>query len=569
VALADLAERSRVASVARGNETRKSLLTPFGSPLSISIELPGAPRLRTGIAIDGSAGTPGVLFRIDVGERDETETVFEERLPREEGSEWRDREVDLSRWSGRRVTLTFRADPPERLARRPERLKQARGRVTPVWGTPVVAPRDGAGALRSVILVSLDCVRADHTSVHGYPRETTPRLARFAEDGVVFEQAMSAAPSTLPSHMTMFSGLTPALHGASKWTGLSPAVEVLPEILDQRGFETHAVVSAPYLHPGFGFDRGFDSYLTKIDARADGVVDAAIEKLAFARGSDFFLFLHVFDAHWPYDPPASYRERFAPRPRDISALLDLVKLDRPPRDQGDVQAMKDLYDAEIAYTDGEFGRFLDELDARGLYEGSLILVTADHGETFYEHGHWQHSRTLYDELLHVPLVVKWPGNRLFGRSGSIASHVDILPTVLADLGLVPDEALRGVDLAGLAGREESSRAAVSEYVWLLPEGIRARFSFRTREHRYIATVTAREWKDISIDSLDGEELYATSDAREERDLANSEEDIVRRFRETLSSYLAEVRRRREVRGETRTLDEETERRLRSLGYVYN
>jgi arylsulfatase A-like enzyme len=284
-------------------------------------------------------------------------------------------------------------------------------------------------------------------------------------------------------------------------------------------------------------------------------------------GSDFFLFLHVFDPHWPYNSPESHRERFAPRPVDISALLDLVKRGAPPRSDEDVRAMESLYDAEIAYTDGEVGRFLEELRKRGLYERSLIVLTADHGETFYEHGHWQHSRTLYDELLHVPLIVKFPGGEPKGRASSIASHIDILPTVLAGLGLAERDDLRGVDLRKLAGRETASRMAVSEYVWLLPEGIRARFSFRTREHRYVATLVAAGWDALSIEALEAEELYSTVDGLEERNLAVAEADVARRFRETLAGYLGEVRTRR--KGDLRVLDEETERRLRSLGYVYN
>jgi hypothetical protein len=229
LSLADLAEDSRVARIALGDETRKSLLTPFGAPLTLSIVLPSKPRLRSAIAIQAADGASSeVDFSVEVEDGGVVSKVFRERLLAAHGASWRERDIDLGAWAGKEVRLTFRADPPDRLTRRPARLAEVKERVVPLWGTPTVAsgaaPREG----RSIVLISLDCVRADHTSVYGYPRETTPRLARFAEDGVVFEQAMTTAPSTLPAHMSMFSGLTPRLARASNRA--RPEIDVLPGI---------------------------------------------------------------------------------------------------------------------------------------------------------------------------------------------------------------------------------------------------------------------------------------------------------------------------------------------------
>jgi arylsulfatase A-like enzyme len=366
----------------------------------------------------------------------------------------------------------------------------------------------------------------------------------------------------------MFSGLTPAFHGASKWTNLDPSIEVLPQILDRMGYETHAVVSAPYLAPSFGLARGFDSYLTRFGSRADEIVNAAIDRLDLSQGANRFLFVHIFDPHWPYVPPERFRDRFGPPPSDISALIDKIKAEERPKSDVEISELMKLYDAEIAHADEQIGRLIDELDRRDLYRNALVIVTADHGEAFFDHGHWQHSRSLYEELLHVPLIVKWPGNQPRGRAPSIASHVDILPTILAETGSKSKvgEEVSGIDLKELVGRTTSSRTAVSESVWFLSEGIRARFSFRTLEYRYIASLLADRVDELAIDRIESEELYSVADSREERNLAASEADRTRRFREALADYLEGVRGRRD--GGRRVLDEATEERLRSLGYVY-
>ncbi len=168
------------------------------------------------------------------------------------------------------------------------------------------------------------------------------------------------------------------------------------------------MVTGAYLSQSFGFERGFRVYRFLNDPGAETTIDAALELLRRARGRSQFLWVHLFDPHWPYLPPKNLMERFGPRPADLSGLLQNVSRQHEPPANGEaVQRAIDLYDAEILYTDRELGRLLDELESTGLYDRSLILVVGDHGEAFHEHGLWQHTLTLYDEMIRIPLIVKW------------------------------------------------------------------------------------------------------------------------------------------------------------------
>jgi len=182
------------------------------------------------------------------------------------------------------------------------------------------------------------------------------------------------------------------------------------------------------------------------------------------------LFVHVFDPHWPYLPPTEFLESFAPRPPDISFLYDMVRDGHPPSKPLHIQQVKDLYDAEIAYADREIGRLLDGIREMGLYDRSLIIITADHGEAFWDHGTWGHTSTLYDEVIRVPLIVKWPNSIVKGRFSPQVSQTDIFPTLLNEAGIDPPESW-GIDLyRQMEGSDASTarRNMVSEVSWRSP-----------------------------------------------------------------------------------------------------
>ena len=208
-------------------------------------------------------------------------------------------------------------------------------------------------------------------------------------------------------------------------------------MLSEAGYQTDAVVTGAYLSQTYGFERGFDLYRLDHRAPAEKTVEQAIELLQRSAGRDQFLFVHFIDAHWPYEPPEEFVERFGPRPADLAGLLRKVVDNNPPSNAEETERVAALYDAEIASADEAVGRLLEDLKARGVYDRSLIILTADHGEAFFDHGHWQHSKTLYEELIRIPLIVKWPGQSPKGRVSAQVSQVDIFPTVLAAAGVEP------------------------------------------------------------------------------------------------------------------------------------
>ncbi|HEY7697001.1 MAG TPA: sulfatase, partial [Vicinamibacteria bacterium] len=423
--------------VTLGRETRTALMPPLPSRLGFDVELPPGASLRFGIAVSalGAEVSPAhVEFRVRLDYGDETDTVFEGIVRRREPNRFFDHEVDLSRWSGRRVRLTLDTSSPN-----PKDLP-----MVPYWVHPVVVGSEKILRAPNVILISLDCVRADHLGAYGYERETSPRLDELAKEAVVFENATSISSYTHPTHLAMLTGLPPSINGVSRWRKPDSSVAYLPEILSRAGYRTNGIVSGPLLSQSFGFERGFDVYHAFHDeTRAPELAKAALEMLHRGRGQPQFLFLHFFDAHWPYWPGDELTTRFGPLSTDTSGLLYKVRNQIPPANKEEVRHMMDLYDAEIVYVDREVGRFLDELKNAGMYENSLIIVTADHGEAFLEHGFWEHGQTLYQEMVHVPLLVKWPGEPAPRRVASLVSQADLFPTILEAAGIPPAETAYG------------------------------------------------------------------------------------------------------------------------------
>jgi arylsulfatase A-like enzyme len=317
----------------------------------------------------------------------------------------------------------------------------------------------------NIVLISIDSLRPDHLGAYGYRRPTSPNIDRIAGEGLLFENAYSVTSWTLPSHLTMLSGLYPEEHAiVDDGLRLSPRVELLPELLARRGYRSAAVISGPYLNSRFGYAQGWESYddslapADKIQLRSreaaslvssEAVHDRAVQLLDSLRGGPFFLFLHYFDVHYDYLPPPPFATAFDPA---YSGPIDgrlvetglLAATDWSPPDLAHLVA---LYDGEIAWVDHWIGEFDRELRERGLDRSTLLVVTADHGEEFFEHGRLGHRQNLYDTTLQVPLVVRLPDRRFAGaRVAAPASLVDLAPTIARAARAEPRSTLRGRDL---------------------------------------------------------------------------------------------------------------------------
>ena len=554
------------APITIAEETRRSLVPPLPSRLTFTVDVPFDPGLRFGIGVF-TFGRPiletAVEFNLFLGEQE----VFAGVVGRAKPNVWLDHEVDLSRWEGQTVRLTFETKQKDRARESPgDRPALA------LWGNPVLSSRSAQSEHPNVVLVSIDCLRADHVGAYGYSRDTTPRIDAFAADGVLFETAVSTSSWTLPTHMSMFTGLPPSIHGATKTRKLDETVPYLPEQLAEAGYRVDGLVSVPTLSQEFGFDRGFHTYRFLFNARAADTVDAAVDLLRRWDGQSHFLFLHLIDAHWPYSPPREFRTQFDSRPPDISGLLQRVFDDVPPRGQEEIDQAVNLYDGEIAYVDRQLGRFFDEMKETGLYESSLIVLTADHGEAFFEHGYWKHTQTLYEEMVRVPLIVKWPGDSPTGRVSALVSQVDVSPTVLAAVGL--ESVSRWArDLREYVEETNIERSVVSEVSWpgLPTRPARLKVALRSERHKYIATLEGSALEDLDIETIRDEELYdLQDDPAEAVNLAPHSEATLRSFRQGLEAYLAEAKQSRSTRrGQEVVMDELLQERLETLGYIDN
>ena len=327
--------------------------------------------------------------------------------------------------------------------------------------------RNDAVEIDGVVLVSIDTLRADHLGSYDYDSETSPFLDELADSGVLFEQAVSSAPWTLPAHATLLTGLEPSTHRAvDADSAISASAVTAAEIFREAGFATAGFVTAWFVSERYGFGRGFDTFQDlsrssrrpRQKVRAARVVDQALDWLGSLEGRPFFLFLHLYDVHYDYDPPGEIRELFdtgytGKRRRYQSYRYYRKHPLRPKRLAQEIA----LYDGEIRYVDGELRRFWKSLAALGQRDGTLLIVTSDHGEEFFERGSWGHAHTLFDEQVRVPLIVAGPGVARGTRVTRQVRHVDLLPTLIETLGLRGPEGLAGLSFLPLVtGRGEPS-----------------------------------------------------------------------------------------------------------------
>lgn len=300
---------------------------------------------------------------------------------------------------------------------------------------------------RSVLLICLDTVRADHLGSYGYAtRPTTPHLDALAETGLVFTDVVAASGWTKPSVPSYFTGTPPAVHGVYEGSTrrggelstdvLGDEAETLAERFAERGHATAAFVRNAQLAPGSGMDQGFELY---VDEAGDAVqiVDQALAWLDARVDGPFFLYLHILDAHWPYHVPDAAAERFAEpgvlerfRSADWKQLRDSINAGEVPIDAEQEAELLALYDGALAYADAQIGRLLEGLESRQLRERTVISVVSDHGEEFLEHGRIGHGHGLYETLTDVPWIVAGPGVPAREVTTPV-SLLDLGPTLLA------------------------------------------------------------------------------------------------------------------------------------------
>jgi arylsulfatase A-like enzyme len=398
----------------------------------------------------------------------------------------------------------------------------------------------------NVLVISLDTTRADRLGVYGCSQVATPTLDRLAREGVLFRHAMSVAPLTLPAHTSLFTGLNPSRHGVRDNASfvLEAGQTTLAERLRAGGFRTGAFVASYVLNSDRGLNQGFETYSDdmhdravrmpqsdeELQLRGDLVVNRALSWLNREPSSKFFAWVHLYDAHAPYNPPEPYRTRYAGHP----------------------------YLGEIAFLDNQVKRIVNFLEERSLLDRTLIVVIGDHGEGLGEHGEPMHGLFLYESVLHVPLIIRVPHDRMRRRQvDALVRTIDVMPTVLDLLGESESKNLDGTSLVPLltGAARDLDLAAYAETMY-------PRYRFGWSDLHAIRS------GHMKLIAAPRSELYDLDGDPDERvNLYQQEPEIVRQ----LSAKLRGLDKASDVSAQSQTppadVDPERAERLKSLGYV--
>lgn len=418
----------------------------------------------------------------------------------------------------------------------------------------------------SVILVSIDTLRADHLGAYGYGKETSPEIDRFARESVVFENCQSQSVSTLASHASMMTSQLLSHHGAyfARGLRLPSRVPTIASLLKLRGYRTASFNDGGQIAPEFGLASGFDVYEHmdkdfKIDKLVfERIVQSADAWLDHNGAAKFFLFLHTYETHAPYTPKpgilavfdAGYSGPLPPEtPEDLIARINRGEVPLSDSDKAHIVA---TYDAEIRSMDASFGALVRSLEARGWLDKTILVFTSDHGEEFGEHELMAtHSNTLFREQVHVPLIVRLPGGRLGGRRiGDLVRSIDIAPTIFALLGIAESPSFEGSSLVpSMRGRGPSGTV----------------FSISQRD--MLETYRSEFWsiRDGRWKLYNGRLYDLAADPGETRDVSASRPDIRALFRRRALRLLPPPAAL--GASEPANVGEETRKRLKALGYV--
>src|SRR6266536_2484526 len=405
----------------------------------------------------------------------------------------------------------------------------------------------------NVVVITIDTLRPDHLGCYGYKQIHTPNIDALAPDGIRFERAYTSVPVTLPSHTTIFTGTYPTFSGMHDFAGnkLSQDQPTLASVLKDRGYSTGAVVASAVLDSRFGLNRGFDFYYDHFDVNrlqeanidemerpGNVVADVTLDWLSQNYQKNFFLWMHLYDPHYPYRPPAPYSEEYKDRP----------------------------YDGEIAFADAQVGRLLRFLKEKGLYRNTLIVLAGDHGESLGEHGERTHGFFIYNATLHVPLIIHMPvapaaeSHRGVSQPANSTSELvnlaDVMPTVLGLLKFDSPSDVQGRSLAPLL-----SVKAKLDPASLYAETFLPRLHFNWSELRAVETDNYH-----FIDAPKPELYDVTKDAGETQNLFIEKKAVSEEMRAKLAALIGKYGASQELAQKT-GLDPALMERLKSLGYA--
>lgn len=406
--------------------------------------------------------------------------------------------------------------------------------VSTAFAAPVAPP--------NVVVITIDTLRADHLGCYGYKQIRTPNIDSLAAGSARFERAYTAVPVTLPSHTVMFTGTFPMLSGMHDFAAnkLNPAQATLASVLKEHGYATAAVIGSAVLDSRFGLNRGFDFYydhfdfnrlqesnLEEMERPGNVVADVTLDWLSKNYSKKFFLWMHLYDPHYPYRPPEPYASEYKDSP----------------------------YDGEIAFADAQVGRLIRFLKAKGLFTNTLIVLSGDHGESLGEHGEKTHGFFIYNATLHVPFIVHLPGAAP-EVVPDLVSLADLMPTVLEALKFSIPAQVQGRSLLPLMKKKESEDARSLYAETFLP-----RLHFNWSELRGVETENYH-----FIDAPKPELYDLSKDPGETRNLYSEKKAVAEEMESRLAALIRQYSAGQELAEKT-GLDPALMERLKSLGYA--
>ncbi len=459
----------------------------------------------------------------------------------------------------------------------------------------------------NVLLITIDALRPDHVTAYGYNRPTTPTLDKLASEGVRFANAYATSCWTRASVASIFTSLFPSTHGVNGiGSGLSPSLTTLPEVMQSRGYATGVFSANSFISPLFGYSQGVDRFYAKrpsmfnelmlghimriarkyskltdymfrdledfqfppqpssrLADRAPRLNDAFLEWQQSLGGRPFFAYFHYMEAHSPWETADPFKRKFAmqgPYPHQIPIFEGLEPFDKAASVAMEQrQAFIDQYDGAIASVDHDLGQMLEELKRRGVLDNTVLIITADHGEEFYDHGGWGHGKSLYNTLVHIPLIVRYPALVPAGMvSTHVARHIDLLPTIAELAGKPVQGAFEGHSLLPIL-RDPATPEPTPTPI----------YTEVFHESSYARAIQEGQYKLIEAHNFDQERWLLfdlAQDAGEQHPLDPSTHAATPHLKQRLAEFRDRAKSKA-VSAEAVTVDADMKSRLKSLGYV--
>ncbi len=537
------------------------------------VTVPEGARLRLGIG--GRSGPSGMSLKggleIDVTRDGSRETIFSKNAlsvlsKRLTSKAWHDVELDLERYSGQTLDFHFRNRSSQIMGLGPLEIISKEKKE--------IRPRKSEHT--NVLIITLDAVRADRMGFMGNKAMKTPCMDRLAREGVVFTNHFAQSHITIPSHMSLLSSKFPrTIKTLDNYQYNLPSLQTIAERLGDKGYRSSAVVSVSLLNPSWcrGIERGFDDYFPVLGrertaSQGMNILGNWIEKNS---ENPFFSWIHLYDAHFPYQAPKPFHTMFkGGASRSGAPAIDEIKLHPQTRkwlaDRGitAMDAPVAEYNAEVTYLDHELNRLFTRMEALGVLDNTLVMITADHGECLGERGSFFSHVGVFDETMRIPLVMRLPGRLPAGkRIDAMTMNVDLVPTAMDILGLAEEK--KGMEGKSLLPLVEGSAKGIHEYV-IDEGGHGAQVALRTEKWKFIKT-----FDDISYlanfqrNKGDVELFDLESDPGEKKNIAKENPETCRRLSGLLDKWLAS--RAGAEQAEMIEADEETKKKLEALGYL--